>query len=277
MKLTEATREPKRKIARARKLFQEAEADLDSWTLANRTVARLAPHGSRMRIDIVVETATEPPLDAIALTVGDAVHNLRSALDNLAWTMANLPGPPKNPKSIYFPVCEKVSAWDRATKDLASIPSSILERIRTLQPFMFPRNEECFLWQLHKLDIADKHRSYLSAQAQWQWSDVDGLVLEVDADTTIQTLATNPRLSTMSNQVIGSIKLSKPYHNEISIGTTVSVDTLFVVSYERDGPAFSVGDMAKSFPAIVDGMIDLVCLGEVGPDQITEERHFIGP
>lgn len=230
-----------------------------------------------MKIDIVVEAGTEPPLDAVALTVGDAVHNLRSALDNLAWTLAHLPGPPKNPKSIYFPVCEKLSAWDKATKDLASIPKPILERVKTLQPFTFPKNEECFLWQLHKLDIADKHRSYLSALAQWQGSDIEGLALDVDADTTVRTLAANPRLSTMRNQVIGSIELSKPYHNQTPIRATVGVDTLFVVTYEKGGPAFSVGDMAKSFPAIVDGMIDLVCLGEVGPDQITEERHFIGP
>lgn len=277
MNLGDAAREPRRKIARALKLFREAQVELAEWSAANPVKARLVPHDNRRRIDIVVEAGTEPPLESVALIVGDAVHNLRSALDNLAWTLAHLSSPPENPKSIYFPVCEKPSAWTKATKDLASIPAPVLERIKTLQPFTFAKNEECFLWILHRLDIADKHRSYLSAQPHWVGSDVEGLVLDLDADTTVQVKAADARLSTMANEVIGWIELSKPYWNPGAIKASVRVDTFFVVTYEEGGPAFSVTDMARDFPEIVEAMVHLVCVGEVRPDQITEETHFVGP
>jgi len=268
MEFSDAANEPKRKIARAVKLFREAQNELDEWAATTPVTAHLSPHADRRRIDMVVDLVNEPPLEDAALTIGDAVHNLRSALDNLAWTLAHRNGPPANPKSIYFPVCEKSSAWTKAKKDLVTVPSVALDRIATFQPFTFDGLEQSFLWLLHRLDIADKHRDYLVAEphlagAEWQ------LTLGMDAGTTMDFNNATPRLTRLSAGLMGWVELSKPFWEGQPLNDRVKVGTSFLVSYEQGGPTLPVASMVADFPRAVEAIVDIVCYGEVRPSALT--------
>jgi hypothetical protein len=49
-----------------------------------------------------------PIAEKVSLIVGDVVHNLRSALDHLAWQLAcdAAGGTPRKPKEVVFPICD---------------------------------------------------------------------------------------------------------------------------------------------------------------------------
>ncbi|WP_311212287.1 MULTISPECIES: hypothetical protein [unclassified Arthrobacter] len=255
----DAAREPKRKVERASKLFAEAQAELSDWSSKYPLTARLEAHPSRRRVDIVLNAQKEPPLESVALIIGDAVHNLRSALDNLAWTLANGSGPPPNPKAIQFPVSEKTSGWQKARKDLETLPVAALDRMEAAQPFVFDRKEQSFLWHLHQLDIADKHRGYLVAHPTWTQSTLKNLVLGLDAGTTIETHSVDSQMITMSGEVIGWLEFSKPFWDLGPVEGTVDVDTSFLVMNEPKGIGSPFHEMCHKFPVETSGIIDFVC------------------
>lgn len=91
------------------------------------------------------------------------MHNLRSALDNLAWGLAVLDGTqPTKPKAIYFPVVEKRDEWGQEKKKIAELPPLAQASIESIQPFQrtgvdgLPESDGLLL--LNRFNNADKHR-----------------------------------------------------------------------------------------------------------------------
>lgn len=116
--------------------------------------------------------ATSPPAHEWSLAFGDAIHNYRSALDALAWAMANLDGKhpdPQHEKHIYFPMKRTLEAFEKeASTRLSSVPGFILERMARVQPYHVKAGvevEDGVALILHDLDIADKHKAAIEAQA----------------------------------------------------------------------------------------------------------------
>ncbi|MFA9446326.1 hypothetical protein [Egicoccus sp. AB-alg6-2] len=111
-----------------------------------------APNG-----DLVtrVRVSAEPPLEWSALA-GDIVHNLRSALDHVAWALVAEEGQPD--EWTCFPITDKERSFgDRARKALRGAPEA-RQMVRGLSPWR-DGNED--LWLLHRLNIVDKHRLLL--------------------------------------------------------------------------------------------------------------------
>jgi hypothetical protein len=98
--------------------------------------------------------------DRTAILAGDCVHNLRCALDHAVFSLAiyatgNIPG-----RRLQWPVLETPN--DKTLKQqTAGLPAEAVAIIESLQPYhagpadAFKRSP---IWQLHKLDIIDKHR-----------------------------------------------------------------------------------------------------------------------
>lgn len=110
-----------------------------------------------------------PPrhLDEIACCVGDAVHNLRSALDLLACQVVEKSG--GNPDSVHFPFAKTaadLTTGGRSKKGM--IGDKHFDRARpdaqqallALAPHGEP-NGNRLLWGLHRLDLVDKHQDLL--------------------------------------------------------------------------------------------------------------------
>lgn len=98
-----------------------------------------------------------------ALIIGDVIHNLRAALDYLAWQLVELGGG-KTGTGIQFPVLYAME--DEAGEHEATIagqvkgaPPLALAVIDRLQPYHVghPGFESHPLYRLHRLDIRDKH------------------------------------------------------------------------------------------------------------------------
>ena len=116
--------------------------------------------------------------------IGDCLHNLRSALDHLAYQLVKLDGKDPN-KHTYFPIRdtplnEKGIAKATQLRPAVARPD-ILAAVEAVQPYkMFPEPGGFLyspLWILHRLDIIDKHRLLLAAvhtpnviEIHWGWN-----------------------------------------------------------------------------------------------------------
>ena len=98
--------------------------------------------------------------DDIAADTTNAIHNLRVALDNLAWAVANRSGSPANPKAVKFPIYESRKALKAPVRkpEIAKFGPDWKEFIEKLKPY--PGGND-FLCTLHGLDITDKHKDFI--------------------------------------------------------------------------------------------------------------------
>jgi hypothetical protein len=91
--------------------------------------------------------------------VGDAVHNIRSALDLLAWQLVELGGATPS-RDTSFPITTSAAAKFNAelNKALAGANPAAIRFVERLRPFAGGNKA---LTQLHTLDVIDKHRLVL--------------------------------------------------------------------------------------------------------------------
>ena len=139
-----------------------------------------AVESNRPRLGIKFEPDTEdyvlfvnympdlnPFLDRYSLILGDAVHNLISALDRLAYQLALLHTGDniQKPNSVQFPICDTTDKFERAKKrwlsEIAPDHVAIMERVQgyhrvderhAIGPYFHP------LSMLRDLVSLDKHR-----------------------------------------------------------------------------------------------------------------------
>jgi hypothetical protein len=95
---------------------------------------------------------------------GDVIHNLRSALDHLAWELAKWEtGEPRKPLNCCFPIGRDFDSYKAAKKGaIAGMSPEATKAIDDLKPYKGPDGNEP-LWMIHYLDIVDKHRHLLVA------------------------------------------------------------------------------------------------------------------
>jgi len=103
------------------------------------------------------------PLD-IACIAGDALHNLRCALDHLAYRLFRVgAGDTADAKHVYFPI------FDDATKYQSGVNGKVhgmrqdaIDAINAVKPY---KGGNDTLWRLHRLDSTDKHRLLITVGA----------------------------------------------------------------------------------------------------------------
>jgi len=76
--------------------------------------------------------------ESLAVTVGDAVHNLRSALDHLIFQLAclNTNGSPKDERNIQFPIADSPDVYaGQAKRHLQEVDKARQATIERYQPY----------------------------------------------------------------------------------------------------------------------------------------------
>lgn len=96
-----------------------------------------------------------PPFpDIVSAILGDAAHNLRTALDYLACELVRDAG--VEPKGVYFPIAESAEKYrSESAGKTKGMPQAAKDIIDKMHPY---RGGNDGLWGLHRLDIIDKHR-----------------------------------------------------------------------------------------------------------------------
>jgi hypothetical protein len=151
------------KIKRARKHVDDLEAEVDTFLSCGP--CRIDEVGPSASAAVRYKVASIDKLPAmIPLMVGDAAHNIRSALDHFAF--AAVPNPGRN---TYFPIWGKPNApspteWQR-TVDLKLLGASrsLLHAVQQLE--LWETGDHSHMWALHELDRIDKHRLLISLAA----------------------------------------------------------------------------------------------------------------
>jgi hypothetical protein len=172
------------KVARAEAHIEEVEravADYFGSEPFEHYAVELS--GKRSRYEHRLRILRQPPA-SIALITGDAIHNLRAALDHLAWELVKASG--RHPsRQTEFPIGRDERRYRQAREQKTSgMRPEMLDILDRLQPYAGGNDA---LYDVHNLDIIDKHRLVLTAYPRMRYTLVDlrRLELSVDQEGTI--------------------------------------------------------------------------------------------
>src|SRR5271157_1548995 len=144
------------KVHRAKKHLRDLESELASFgmkdfyavtTNADSQIAQTSHNLNKQRI---------LTFDTLGLA-GDVIHNLRSALDHLAYQLAWV-GSGEEPRSrrIEFPIAKDATTYERdKARKVEGMRPEVVKVIDALKPY---KGGNDALWRIHELDNIDKHR-----------------------------------------------------------------------------------------------------------------------
>lgn len=163
-------REIRLKLSRAEKHICDLDSAIRIFCESKPYVLTAKPHriAEIDHISFIAEAVQAIPGD-ISLILGDAIHNLRTALDHLAYqlVLANGEAPSRNTE---FPIGDPTKKYTTSIHGgkIKGMTAEAKDIIRSVQP---SNTGDMTLWNLHALDIADKHRLLITAhQRLEQWA-----------------------------------------------------------------------------------------------------------
>jgi hypothetical protein len=214
------------KMKRAWKHLRDVDMEIKAWLEGGHY--SVWPKGDPKAGTRWLASSEKPPLDPISLLIGDCLHNLRSALDNLAFSLASAythPLPDSFANTSEFPIfgdSDRTGAFGlgrgrfhQRRKNGDPAPTSGLDKIRgwhptaqtvaeSLQPYHRGKDYGLHpLWVLHDLDRISKHRLLHTTAAHFQ-----GITLNPSKSVNVASIA--------AGQIIS---LSGPVETDTPIGT----------------------------------------------------------
>lgn len=153
-----------RKIARAEEHLKALKAEIAAW--AQPAPYRLAEkrNADTTIISVYVQVLRRTELARMALIAGDAIHNIRSALDHMVYELAIIAGngrfPPRGDRLLMFPIADAPKQFERECgRRLNTLTCNMRTRIERVQPYNRLRPDlPPILSTLRDLDDTDKHR-----------------------------------------------------------------------------------------------------------------------
>lgn len=113
---------------------------------------------TRQLIYYVVSVEDVPPL--LSSIVGDAIQNLRTALDYLAYQLVVVGTGSEPSDRVYFPIFNSEKEYE--AKKLGKIKGASEDAIKAIDSLKPYKGGNDLLWQIDKLNIVDKHRLLLT-------------------------------------------------------------------------------------------------------------------
>jgi hypothetical protein len=108
----------------------------------------------------------DPIPELIPLIAGDAIQNLRSSLDYLAYQIvcSDTGDNPPNPSGIYFPIAKTCAKYETGKHGkMQGAGQKTFDAIDALKPY---KGGNDLLWILHRLNNIEKHRLLLTVGAE---------------------------------------------------------------------------------------------------------------
>lgn len=158
------------KVERAKRHFQELRQEVESFFKTNpyKVGTKRDPQTRRLIYYVVSVAPTPKTIPSIA---GDLLHNLRSALDNLAYQLFRVgSGNTATARHVYFPIYDDEAKYrsDRMGK-VRGMEQAAIDAIDAVRPFKAGND---LLWKLHTLDNIDKHRTLITAGSAFRAMDL---------------------------------------------------------------------------------------------------------
>lgn len=159
------------KIERAKKHFRELGAELDLFRDRSRPLMIGRRDPQTWDVGPPYRPQTVPIISFNALTTtGDAIHNLRSALDHLAYQLVLVGTPGAEPsRQVEFPIAKNETTYEKdKLKKVKGMRPEAIRAIDALKPYH--GGTEAF-WRIHELDNIDKHRDLFKTGTDWLVED----------------------------------------------------------------------------------------------------------
>lgn len=112
-----------------------------------------------------------------AVIFGEAVQNMRTALDYLVYALIVHTSGRKPKERTQFPIYSKAGDFFRDRKQISELPGELRRRIRKLQPYQSHSQRSTTLNQLRRLSNTDKHRLLLVTEVEIGGSPISYRVL----------------------------------------------------------------------------------------------------
>jgi hypothetical protein len=156
---------PRSKVDRAKEHIGDLESAIRRFFESDPYKILIKDNPQSGQREWVVTDVAELPT-SLALITGDAVHNLKSALDHLIWQLVIADGGKPDEMRTEFPI------WGSEAKFEASKPGNAkglsegaLKVLYGLKPY---KGGNAALWLLSRLDIIDKHRLVLAVGTTYE-------------------------------------------------------------------------------------------------------------
>lgn len=147
----------KLKIERAKHHIRDLNGQVDAYS-AQRPLGIFHSFDSKAS-QVTYEVKAKIPMpDEIPLILGDAIHNLRSALDLLIYEMVgDKCETDRQRKQVQFPFSKSAQILDATikAKQVHLAGEKVVQKIKGLKPY--PGGNE-MLYGIHALDVTDKHK-----------------------------------------------------------------------------------------------------------------------
>jgi hypothetical protein len=153
------------KLARAKEHQAELNRLLSTFLGTAPYKVATKRHPENRKLIYYVASAELVP-DSIPLVAGDAIQNLMSTLDHLAYQLVcrDTTDQPPNPGWIYFPIADDAATYDsKKGGKMQGARAATVSAIDALRPF---KGGNDLLWSLYRLNNIEKHRLLLTVGAQ---------------------------------------------------------------------------------------------------------------
>jgi hypothetical protein len=146
------------KVKRAEKHLRDLEVVRNRFIATNPYVI-LRERDPQTGDHIFKITDLQAPPAEISLIAGDVIHNIRSALDHLAYQLVYANGN-IHTRQTAFPIGESATEYHaQRGRRVKGMAQSAIDAIDAAEPYKGGQGER--LWAIHYLDIADKHHALL--------------------------------------------------------------------------------------------------------------------
>jgi hypothetical protein len=148
------------KLARAQEHLRAINVAIDKFREVDAYTITFEPNSDRRQVAIKLVILRNLPPEW-AIIIGDCIHNLRGALDHLAFALPRATGTdPRWEDWSQFPICDAPRGFGNVIgRCLCGVDALAIEGVERSQPY-FGRDgpEGHGLWYLRNLSNLDKHR-----------------------------------------------------------------------------------------------------------------------
>jgi hypothetical protein len=145
------------KIERAKKHIADLQEEVGRFIESEPYGVAIKRDPQSRKLIYYVSSVKSTPV-CLPLIAGDAIQNLRSALDHLAYQIvsSDTGDAPPNPTKIDFPIADSADKYNSAKGEkLKGATRASIDAIDALKPF---KGGNDALWSLSRLNNIDKHR-----------------------------------------------------------------------------------------------------------------------
>jgi len=184
-------------------------------------------------------------LPDIALIVGDAIHNLKTALDYSWFETIRILAPSAVSKFAKFPVYPSIQELEAALKskqiDILSIRLYDL-MLSDIKPY---QGGDFFIWAIHKMDITDKNRLLIPTA---NYGNVTGMKVKDQQGKIFTT-------GSWGGELAGQFHISVKLDTEIEDNGYVTLEIIF-----KEGPAQSleVSETLRISSVVISQTVELL-------------------